>query len=226
MKIMKLTAAALAMAMTFAAAASNAQATTINFNEGRTSLNDGTGANSTTVSTNAAADTVIDGTAQFDLTNIRYWWRGRDGQSGADAQTEQANSWNFTLSHAGTTADLGGLPGATGNYWFMTDVFDGITAAGDWILTATSDYYAADKQMIAFDLAGFFNTAAAPAPDAGVAGGGAAGGGAGGAGGGAGGAGGGGAAGGGAGGGQVPVPATLFLILAGFAGMAGARRKA
>ena len=206
MKSFKLAAAAFGVLVTVMAASSNAHATTIvesepvGFNEGRTSLNADSGSASTTISPNVAADTVIDGQVQIDATNIRYWWDGRDGQSGAEARIEQANSWNFTLTHAGKTADLGGLPGAVTDHWFKTTAFDGLAAGGDWILTATSDYYKSAKRMIAFDLAGFFFT------NVGLTNGG--------------------NGGGGNGGGQVPAPGGLLLILAGLAGIASTRRKA
>lgn len=117
---------------------------------------------STTLTSNAPANTVVDGKVQIDITDIEYWWKRRNGQSSWAAKNEQARSWNFTLSHAGQTANLGGLPGAVNGYWFKTNAFDGVTTGGDWVLTATSDYWKSAKKMIQFDLAGYFNYKAAP----------------------------------------------------------------
>lgn len=163
MTLTKAAAAILAIAITFAAAGQQAHATTIapseriSFREGTTLLNAANGPASTTISPNAPAGTVIDGAVQVDVTKIQFWWRSRTGQSYNDARIEAANSWNFTLSNGDTTVDLGGLPGAVNDHWFRTNAFDGLSAGGDWVLSATSDYYAASKRMIQFHLAGFFN---------------------------------------------------------------------
>lgn len=139
----------------------------VSFNVGHVTLDASHGPASTTFNPATKPNTVIDGQVQIDATHIDYWWKRRPHQSSKAARTEQANSWNFTLSHAGQTADLGGLPGAVNDHWFKTDAFDGVTAGGDWVLTATSDYYASHKRMIAFDLAGFFHTKAAPTSSSG-----------------------------------------------------------
>ncbi len=196
MNIFKLSAAAFGVLVTVLATTPDANATVIDprertsFNEGRTLLDASGGAASTTFSTGVDATRVIDGAVQLDIRDIRYWWKTRPGQTDYDARNEAANAWTFTLSHAGTTANLGGLAGATNDHWVRTSAFDGVTAGGDWVLTATSNYFHNAKKQIEFNLTGFFYTIA-----------------------------------GNPGGGQVPAPATLFLILAGLAGMAGARRK-
>ena len=202
----KYSAAALGILITVLAASSHAEATVItpsertSFNAGRTLLDASGGAASTTITTGVAADRVIDGQVQIDATSIQYWWKRRNGQSGGNAQREGANAWTFTLSHAGTTANLGGFPGAVTNHWFKTSAFDGVIASGDWVLTATSDYYKSAKRMVEFNLAGFFSSTAAPTTGS--------------------------SGGSTSSGGQVPLPGTLLLILAGIGGIASARRKA
>lgn len=150
---------------------------------------------STKLWANAPADTVVDGKVQIDIKDIDYWWKRRGGQSSWNAKTEQAKSWNFTLSHDGQTADLGGLPGAVDQYWFKTTAFDGVTTGGAWVLTATSDYWKDAKRMIQFDIAGFFDYKAAPTTSSSSSG------------------------------GSVPVPATALLILMGLAGIGAASRR-
>lgn len=158
-------------------------------------LNATGGPASTKLWSNANPDHVVDGNVQIDISDIKYWWARRPGQSSTKARNEQAKSWSFTLSHGGTTADLGGLPGAVNQYWFKTDAFDGVTAGGSWVLTATSNYYKNAKKMIEFDIAGFFNTKPAPTTSSSSSG------------------------------GSVPVPASALFVLVGLAGMGAARRK-
>ena len=202
MNWLKIGAAAFGVAVTLLAASPHANATVIDssirtsFNEGRTLFDASAGPASKTISTNVGADRVIEGVVQVDATDIQLWWKRRHGQSRRQARRETADAWTFTLSHAGKTVDLGGLPGPVKDHWFKTSAFDGLTAGGDWVLTATSDYYRRAKRMIEFNLAGFFFTKVSQTNPPG------------------------------GGGGQVPAPAPLLLILAGLAGMAGMRRKA
>lgn len=201
---------AFAAAALLALAASTAQATTITTTkEAQKIYNAGSGSVNVPLATSGLTGKKIDGALTLDLSDVTYWADGwYDTSTGAPVgtasrgftsrqeMTESIDSWRFTLSHAGTSVtfdntatgrELFGRNSAT----FTTGAFDGLLAGGEWLLTATTDYWLARKRMIQFDALVSADLATVPSSG---------------------------------GGGQVPVPATLLLILSGM-GLVARRRR-
>jgi len=166
--------------------AHTAQAGVIQFSDNDHMLVATSGTGSANYSTGAGSDQVIDGAVNLSFADTIFWsdgfynttteelvGSGSRGRTSAQEMVESINSWNFTISHGGvteafspSTATLANTTHFGGNTLnFATNAFDGIVAGGDWVLTATTDYWLEEKRKIQYDLSGSFNVAAAnPSP--------------------------------------------------------------
>jgi len=180
MNIIKSTAAAFIATILVSATAAHATAITTEsyqFNDNDRMLVAMNGPASATYGTGADAAQVIDGNVNIDFSNVTFWadgfydtntlapvGTGQRGLSSRDEMSEAIDSWTLSLSHGGVTEVLS--PVATGNELFgqnslsfVSTLFDGVVASGDWFLTASSDYWRTDKRKIQFDLAATFDVA-------------------------------------------------------------------
>jgi len=185
-----------------------AQASVIQFSDTDHMLVAESGTGSAAYSTGAKLDQVIDGAVNLSFTDTIFWsdgfyntttnelvGTGSRGRTSEQEMVESINSWDFTISHGGVTkafspdtATLGNTTHFGGNTLnFVTDAFDGIVAGGEWLLTATTDYWLGEKRKVQYDLSGSFNVAAANSSPGGAPS--------------------------SSGGGQVPAPGSLALLL-------------
>jgi len=169
--------------------AHTAQASVIQFSDQDNMLVAQSGTGSESYSTGAGLDQVIDGAVNLSFTDVTFWsdgfynvntnelvGEGSRGNSSAAEMVESINSWDFTISHGGVTetfspptATLGNTTHFGGNVLsFATDAFDGLVAGGDWILTASTDYWLNEKRKVQFDLTGAFDVVAAPTSSGGT----------------------------------------------------------
>ncbi len=157
MNWLKFGGAVFGVCVTVLAASSDVNATTIMANE-RAGFHERHTAHhaANRSASNAESGKAIDALVQIDATDMHYWLKKRHDRPSSAKRQEAAEAWTFTPTHSHKIINLGGLPHTANNDWLNTTTFNGVTSSGDWVLTATADYYHKAKRMIEMSLAGFF----------------------------------------------------------------------